>query len=1163
MATNTVTTEQVREAIEQLAAMVAAASISPQTVAGILEMLRNLNDQERLKVIAVAEEKILEIQELGTGIEEALNDIVSSVGTASNEVASELGVHYWNRININIKANTSIRVRLNAPDGTFSNNKFVLYFYEKGLTTGTAIGTFDNNTDIIRSVNYDVRQIAAYKDSSGVLAANACKLEISTNIAEKVNVLESNYANRDEVPTSNSNKDVKSGGVFKSQGVMNISALYPTGGTEGTNVYASRGAARAMVPNAARKPGLIITYLTTAGYITEQYDNNTSGIDLTVTSNWQNNNYNWRDLSEANHVPLTFTELAYSIKADGTIGTSDVRKHSSPIAVSKGDILLLTTFTETASALLSLTDENGSSYTPVIIGNGQEKSSYLYFVKENGYVAISYYTLYKAVKINDTYSKVISDVAASTMGNTANIAKNASRIDWLNNTQKVYTSKDLTKGQYADIGVSSGYEIKKVANNVGYIKIPVSAGDSYTISTIGSAAVKAWILTDVNYTKLSSCDEALDAYSNPVTVTAAEDGYLFVNKSTSADDKNFYVAGIFGKDSVLKRLNGIMNGRVFVPDSVSSQSLINYDDGELAQNNNYTVYNYNVSEGDILYICGNYSTASNTRAWIAFYSGDRYIKEISIPCKAQRQVRDLTVIVPPGVNLMKIQDGYNPPVQPTVVLIAHLSGYGYGSESKNLLENYCFPDDIFSLCYDARTENIQTWMSVESVLKDAALDDVIKLNGAAYSPASPSTYQQAKQTNAKATFDKVFSLTSNKYLRIDKNVVIKSVKIANAQNKNIRLFGIGASNMEVGCWPHVVKLADHQNTDIGNISIETIGTRNTSYTDTYKGVTKTITVNHEARAGWALCDMLRHFCCIRITANMSSVMMNAEVGWASLGLITKGGTQTAEQWSNVPAKRLAIANTCHGKYDADPTAALWDWIVNKYHLTTFTYDGITYTFGSSYSSADDAAQIAAIKYICENQTNNKLYDYTLARQSDGTGATMAFDCASYLNKYSFDTPTHVVIMAGGNDQNIITSKEDYQSHIVNDVKLLSANIKSVSASIIIGVAASRLYAVYYPEEWVNIGIVNKVSGQNFWYYCHEAFINGLASYANCDYIPTYCVQSVLGSLSPTHKDSYTGKDVIEDYNTDVMNGSTQPLHAVGEAYNSVAYEILAWVYYNL
>lgn len=59
----TITTEQVREAIEQFAAMVAAASVSPQTVAAILEMLRNLNDQEKVKLVAFSEAFIAELDE--------------------------------------------------------------------------------------------------------------------------------------------------------------------------------------------------------------------------------------------------------------------------------------------------------------------------------------------------------------------------------------------------------------------------------------------------------------------------------------------------------------------------------------------------------------------------------------------------------------------------------------------------------------------------------------------------------------------------------------------------------------------------------------------------------------------------------------------------------------------------------------------------------------------------------------------------------------------------------------------------------------------------------------------------------------------------------------------------------------------------------------------
>lgn len=67
-----VTTNQVAELIAQLAAMTAAGSITPQTVAAILEKMRNLNDQEREKVIAVAEAYIEEIQNTGIPAEKVL-----------------------------------------------------------------------------------------------------------------------------------------------------------------------------------------------------------------------------------------------------------------------------------------------------------------------------------------------------------------------------------------------------------------------------------------------------------------------------------------------------------------------------------------------------------------------------------------------------------------------------------------------------------------------------------------------------------------------------------------------------------------------------------------------------------------------------------------------------------------------------------------------------------------------------------------------------------------------------------------------------------------------------------------------------------------------------------------------------------------------------------
>ena len=65
----TVTTEQVHELIQQLAAQTVAASITPEMVANIFEKMRNLNDQEREKVIAVTEAYIARLLNMGISSE--------------------------------------------------------------------------------------------------------------------------------------------------------------------------------------------------------------------------------------------------------------------------------------------------------------------------------------------------------------------------------------------------------------------------------------------------------------------------------------------------------------------------------------------------------------------------------------------------------------------------------------------------------------------------------------------------------------------------------------------------------------------------------------------------------------------------------------------------------------------------------------------------------------------------------------------------------------------------------------------------------------------------------------------------------------------------------------------------------------------------------------
>lgn len=61
----TITTEQVHELIEQLAAMTAAASITPEIVANIFEKMRQLNDQEKDKIIAITQAYLQELNQAG------------------------------------------------------------------------------------------------------------------------------------------------------------------------------------------------------------------------------------------------------------------------------------------------------------------------------------------------------------------------------------------------------------------------------------------------------------------------------------------------------------------------------------------------------------------------------------------------------------------------------------------------------------------------------------------------------------------------------------------------------------------------------------------------------------------------------------------------------------------------------------------------------------------------------------------------------------------------------------------------------------------------------------------------------------------------------------------------------------------------------------------
>lgn len=80
-----ITSAQVKEAIDQLAAMTAAASITPEAVASVMEKLRKLTDAERQQVVEVASAYLTEIN---TKSQEWLNRLLSTGGSADKIVTN-------------------------------------------------------------------------------------------------------------------------------------------------------------------------------------------------------------------------------------------------------------------------------------------------------------------------------------------------------------------------------------------------------------------------------------------------------------------------------------------------------------------------------------------------------------------------------------------------------------------------------------------------------------------------------------------------------------------------------------------------------------------------------------------------------------------------------------------------------------------------------------------------------------------------------------------------------------------------------------------------------------------------------------------------------------------------------------------------------------------
>ncbi|SBO15764.1 Hypothetical protein TFLO_1785 [Trichococcus flocculiformis] len=421
-------------------------------------------------------------------------------------------------------------------------------------------------------------------------------------------------------------------------------------------------------------------------------------------------------------------------------------------------------------------------------------------------------------------------------------------------------------------------------------------------------------------------------------------------------------------------------------------------------------------------------------------------------------------------------------------------------------------------------------------------------------------------------------------------------KASNAKNKAIRYLAIGdsmtANNIAQtdgvlrggGCYNAIVKeLAMMDNIDMGDNSIKValIGTGNRTDNPpaTYKGQSISIRNCAEGRGSWCTVNYLRHML-HTITSGSTTTSFAGVDAWDSLGLgrkIAIDGTYDEgvayETYTGTNAQKLLIAQTPHGKYHWDYTANLWAWLDAKYAEVSGAYAG----------SAEQKTLIdTKMNYLMDNPSN-PFFDKAVAK---ATG-DYAFSLTKYLARYktladdgvtrlvvgstagshvtdatAYDvcTPTHITLEVGENDRWHFGGVMTAQLTADDNLKIMNA-IAAEYPAIKAGFITTRMMGPMFPEKWSDVADVSPMSvGSNEFKYdmnkIVQTALGTLASQTTKYFIPTYFTHS-LTSFSSTRKDIdlETGKEVSV--------GGTDINHPGIQCYWSMAYQILAWIYYTL
>lgn len=488
------------------------------------------------------------------------------------------------------------------------------------------------------------------------------------------------------------------------------------------------------------------------------------------------------------------------------------------------------------------------------------------------------------------------------------------------------------------------------------------------------------------------------------------------------------------------------------------------------------------------------------------------------------------------------------------------------------------PTVVRGLNYDDRTLNFTARIPVEGIFTQALKSARVNNSASAVIDF---------QTNTDGTTNVSLTLSADNYKTETFTIPFRHSPLYSLQNVMIKLTSIGdsltqgqvnGSNGNKIAYSVIIDfLVQALNADIGSVTLVNVGTMLGIDTLTQFDRTYTVRACNEGRGGWAISDYLRKFCNTRMLngTNTFDRVVN-KIAWDSLGLgtMTRNGVpgRSYTNLVNNDTNGALIKNTCHGYYEADPTEQLWTWIVEVCGVTSFTYDGTTYTFGETYSTADDEAQKAYILFRCTENVTNPFYDYDTVQSSDGA---YAFNYTEYLNKYktlaadgvtrlevgstagtevtdinAYDVcePTHASIIMTENDVNNISDG----SLVISDVVLMGERIHAHNPSIKILMGTNRGYGVFNSGLYSQQGYIKETTVNSYRLAAYQALKAELATNTDFDELPLYAIQSPKGTAGAQSYDTFD-LDKLDRWNGD-------GLHA-GDVWGYLdrAYQILAWI----